>query len=80
MSRGSKHDLNREQWEIRRHEFVARGNELPQTKLTADQVKAARARYRRFSKTDGAPAIARSLGVHVRTVEKFLRRETWGTV
>ena len=33
MARGSKHGIDRSEWEQRRTEFVRRGLDLPQTKL-----------------------------------------------
>jgi hypothetical protein len=80
VNRGSKHGIDRKEWHLRRFEFVARGNRLPQAKLTPELVREIRGKYRPFSKEAGAPALARQYGLHRRTVEKVLTRETWGTV
>lgn len=55
---------------------AARGEQLPQCRLTAAQVRQIRAEHVPYSRTHGAPALARKYGVHVRTVEKIL---TWGS-
>lgn len=56
--------------------LAARGEQLPHSKLTAAQVRSMRAEHVPYSRTHGAPALARKYGVHLRTVEKIL---TWGS-
>ena len=75
--------LNREDYLKRAKEFAVRGDRLPQTKLTPDDVKRIRAmadkrdRLRkmitdRYSNT----AIAEIFGVHPKTIEKVLAYKT----
>ena len=75
--RGSKHGLNRDEWRGRSHEFCARGTSLPQAKLTDALVSQIRAEHVPFSRAHGAPAIARRLGLHRRTVERVLSYGGW---
>lgn len=75
--RGSRHNITREDWLARRSEFVPRGEALPHAKLTDAMVRAIRAEYVPYSKTHGAPALAKRYGLHRRTVEKVLSYETW---
>ena len=87
MGRMSKHNIDAPEYETRRIEFSARGMDLPQSKLTplevesirsaAKQREALRKHIRERLSND---ALARDLGVHVRTVEKVLARESWGHV
>lgn len=74
-------------WGIDRHTYLCdarayakRGSDLPHAKLDESQVKAARAEYRPFCRTFGVPALARRYGVHRRTMEKIITRETWSHV
>lgn len=75
--------MARGEYLCRVHEFCARGQDLPQTKLLAMDVvtirSAARQResllkYIRDNLSNAA--LAKSFNVHVRTVEKVLSRET----
>ena len=66
---------------------VKRGSELPQAKLTEDQVRqllrlAAKRRRVRQAVTQrlGNRALARRFGVSVSTVERILAGETWSHV
>ena len=84
MGRGSKHGLHHDEWEQRRTEFVARGQELPQSKLLdMDVISIRSARRQRLAllahiKANlSNEALARQYGVHVRTIEKALSNETW---
>lgn len=84
MGRGSKHGLHRDEWEQRRTEFAARGQDLPQSKLTDMDVIAIRsAKKQRESLLQyirdnlSNDAIARQYGVHPRNIEKVLSRQTW---
>ena len=72
--------MNRDEWDLRRFEFVARGNKLPHAKLTPVLVREIRSKYRINSRTAGVPALAREYGLHRRTVEKVVTYETWGHV
>ncbi|HKK47401.1 MAG TPA: hypothetical protein VJ964_17870 [Balneolaceae bacterium] len=62
--------MDRAEYLSRTYEFAPRGNQLPQTKLTPDQVR----QCRDYSKT--AREWAAILGVHYRTVEKARHYET----
>lgn len=84
MARGSKHGLNRDEWEQRRTEFVKRGLDLPQTKLMPLDVSEIRsaARQRDRLKTHikdnlSNAALAKRFGVHERSIEKVLSRDSW---
>ncbi len=63
---------------------VKRGTDLPQAKLTDDDVRNIRAQYaigqeaiRTMKAQFSAASFAKRFGVHVRTLEKVLRYETW---
>jgi hypothetical protein len=66
---------------MNRHEYqlwgakvtCKRGSDLPQTKLTIEQVQ--KIRENRKGKT--ARALAEEFGVHFRTIEKIRAGETW---
>lgn len=84
MGRGSKHGLTRGEWEQRRTEFARRGMELPQAKLMPLDISeirsAARQRERlrtHISDNLSNAALAKKFGVHVRSIEKVLSRESW---
>ena len=84
MGRGSRHGLHCDEWEQRRTEFVRRGLELPQAKLMPLDVAEIRsaARQRQSLRSHIAnnlsnAALAAKFGVHERTIEKILSRETW---
>ena len=84
MGRGSKHGLHRDEWEQRRTEFCARGQDLPQSKLIDSDVVAIRsakkqreALLKHIRENLSNAAIARQFGVHERTIEKAVARETW---
>lgn len=64
--------------------FAKRGEELPQAKLTAELVKEIRSarrqreQLRKFIADNlSNEALAKRLGVHVRTIEKAITNETW---
>lgn len=66
------------------YETAKRGNELPQAKLTPLLVVEIRRRneekQKRIAELNAkysAKAMADDLGVHVRTIEKVLRYESW---
>ena len=84
MGRGSKHGLDRSEWERRRTEFVRRGMELPQTKLMPLDVSEIRSAARQREKLRAHikdnlsnAALAKKFGVHERSIEKVLSRESW---
>ncbi len=68
------------EWHRRLQQGVLRGESLPHAKLTDELVRRIRADHRPFSRTHGAPALARRLGLHRRTVEKVLAGRSWGHV
>ena len=82
--RGSKHNLNRDEWEQRRTEFVLRGQALNAAKLLDLDVIAIRsakkqreALLKHIRENLSNAALARQFGVHVRTVEKVMSRDSW---
>lgn len=75
--------LSRLEYQSRRTEFAARGNELPQTKLLAMDVICIRSASRQrqallkhIRDNLSNAALAKQFGVHERTIEKVLSRET----
>lgn len=79
--------MTRDEYMIRQHEFQPRGTQLPQSKLTPLEVEAIRSAAKQreslrkhIREKLSNEALARDLGVHVRTVEKVLARESWGHV
>ena len=75
--------MTRDEYKIRAIELAARGAQLPQTKLTPDQVIEVRAAAvsreamrKEINATLSNEALATRLGVHRRTIEKVLRMET----
>lgn len=75
--------MAREEYLCRVHEFCARGTDLPQTKLLPLDIgeirSAARQREnlrKHIAKNLSNEALAKAYGVHVRTIEKVLSRET----
>ena len=82
--RGSKHNLHRDEWEQRRTEYAARGQDLPHAKLLDLEVGSIRsakkqreALLKHIRENLSNAALARQFGVHERTVEKVMSRETW---
>lgn len=69
--------MTRDEFQLRAREFSKRGSALPQSKLNDETVRMMRREYQPNSRTHGARAIARRLGLHYRTVEKALTYETW---
>lgn len=85
--RGSKHGIHRDEWEQRRTEYAARGRDLPHAKLLDIDVVAIRsAKKQRESllkhirENLSNAALARQFGVHERTIEKAISRETWSHI
>ena len=76
--------MKRDEWSVRAREFCLRGQELPHAKLLDIDVvtirSAARQRetLRQYIREElSNAALARKLGVHVRTVEKIVQAESW---
>lgn len=66
---------------------VKRGADLPQSKLTEDQVKEMRSLYQEYRETIkklndefSARGLANRYGMHVRTIEKIISGETWSHI
>lgn len=77
--------LSRAAYLVRAREFAARGEDLPQSRLTEDMVREIRSaavqrdNLRQYIRdTLSNQALAEKYGVHHRTVEKVLQRDTWG--
>lgn len=78
-----RNPLTRAEYQSRRTEFAARGNELPQTKLLAIDIISIRSADRQrkallqhIRENLSNAALAKQFGVHVRCIEKVLSRET----
>ena len=87
MGRMSKHGIDLDEYEGRRDWYAKRGQELPQTKLLDMDVitirSAARQResLRKHIRDNlSNEALARQFGVHIRTIEKALARDTHTTL
>ena len=85
--RGSKHGLTRDEWEQRRTEYAARGQDLPHAKLLDLDVitirsakKQREALLKHLRENLSNAALARQFGVHERTIEKAVSRETWNHI
>lgn len=75
--------MPRSEWTLRAREFCARGTELPQTKLLPMDIGTIRSAFRQrqallkhIRENLSNEALAKQFGVHVRTIEKVLSRET----
>lgn len=85
MSRPSRHNMDRREYRATGARLHARrGTELPQAKLDEETVKKIRRLHARkqrlieqLNRKYSAAGLAASLGVHVRTVEKVLQRDSW---
>ena len=80
-------EMTRDEYLARAREFAARGMDLPQSKLTPLDVDAIRSAarqrdsLRRHIRDElSNAALARKMGVHVRTIEKALSGGSWGHV
>jgi hypothetical protein len=76
--------MNRDDYLMRAYEFAPRGQALPQSKLADMQVIAIRAAQQQrddlrahIRETLSNEALARRMGVHVRTIEKVLSGGAW---
>lgn len=81
--RGSKHRMDRDTYLRDAGQFAARGQELPQTKLLDMDVVDIRSAKRQreallkhIKENLSNEALAKRYGVHPRTIEKALSRET----
>ena len=72
MRRG-KHGIDRDEWRANAHLYAPHGSQLPQTRLTPDDVRAIRRNWPGWS----SKRWARHLGVHYRTIQKIQYYETW---
>lgn len=79
--------MKRHEYLQRRTEFVQRGTDLPQSKLTEDDVIDIRSIQRQRAKllahikeNLSNDAMAKKYNIHPRTLEKILSRETWSHV
>ena len=84
MGRGSKHNLHRDEWEQRRTEFCARGQDLPQSKLLDLDVIAIRSAQRQrenllqhIRNNLSNAALARQFGVHERSIVSIRAHHCW---
>lgn len=78
-----KKEMNKEEYLSRRTEFALRGQDLPQTKLLAIDVQTIRSAARQreslrkhIAENLSNEALAKSFGVHMKTIEKVLSRTT----
>ncbi len=78
------HRRTREQYLLAASTFAKRGQELPQAKLTPELVAEIRSARRQrealrqhIAENLSNEALAKKLGVHVRTIEKAITNETW---
>lgn len=79
--------LPRDEYLRRAHEFCARGTDLPQTKLLPLDIETIRSAARQrqallkhIRENLSNAALAKAHGVHERTIEKVLSRETGSSV
>lgn len=76
LRRGSKHGIDRHEYEVRVHEFTRRGEDLPQAKLNAEIVR----KLRETTYLIPAREWADRLGVSKSAIERARQGETWGHV
>lgn len=76
--------LSRTEYQSRRTEFAARGQGAPGGKLTDLEVISIRSAHRQrvnlvmhIKMNLSNEALAKQFGVHVRSIEKIISRETW---
>lgn len=79
--------LDRREWQTRAREMALRGQELPHAKLLDLDVVSIRSAARQrdalrkhIAANLSNEALAKLHGVHVRTIEKILSRETWSHI
>lgn len=76
--------MERGEYLVRAREFALRGTELPQTKLDDEKISEIRSaikqrdNLRQFIRENlSNEALAKKMGVHVRTIEKVTQYESW---
>lgn len=76
--------MDREEYLSRATEFVRRGSELPQAKLTEEMVRDIRSAHRQrqnlmkhIKGNLSNKALAEKCGLHLRTIEKVVTRNHW---
>lgn len=79
--------MSREEYQSRRTEFAPRGQDLPQTKLLDLDVISIRSAARQrdalrkhIADNLSNESLAKKFGVHVRSIEKIISRETWSHI
>ena len=79
--------MSRDEYQSRRTEFAPRGQELPQAKLldidvlTIRSAAKQRESLRKHIKDNlSNESLAKQFGMHVRNIEKIVKRESWGHV
>lgn len=84
MARGSKHNIDRVEYRSRASEFAERGQRLPQAKLLDLEVIDIRSAHRQrqnllkyIKENLSNEALCKQYGIHLRTLEKILSRQTW---
>lgn len=85
MGRGSKHHgIDRIEYRARASEFAVRGQDLPQAKLLELDVIDIRSAHRQRQKllqyikdNLSNEALCTRYGIHIRTLEKIVTRQTW---
>lgn len=75
-SHKSRHKISREEWRQTAQAYCRRGNDLPQARLNPELVR----KIRRNPQGWTARRWAEELGMHVRSIEKVQRRESWAHV
>jgi len=72
--RGSKHNISRQNYLLMPCKYAKRGEQLKHSKLTEDDVRKIRIDA---DKGITAKSQASEYGVHIRTIEKIRRYESW---
>lgn len=85
QSRG-KHNITRDEYTGRAEEYAPRGESLPQSKLTDDDVRLIlasveeRERLKEEARQLSNKSLADKFGVHYRTIERLVQGHTWSHV
>lgn len=79
--------MKRTEYLVRAREFQPRGSELAHAKLTEDDIQTIRSAVRQrealrkhIREFISNEALARRFGVHLRTIEKVVQRDTWSHI
>lgn len=75
--RGTKYNIDRQEYLLRAREFALRGKQLPHAKLSDDDIRTIRARFKPYDRVDGAASIARDYGVHPNTINRITSYEIY---